>query len=144
MNVPLADLPAFAADVLARLPRKSSGASLVALSGDLGAGKTTLVQALSRALGVEEPVVSPTYVLMKSYPLKHQRWERLIHVDFYRLEKPEELEPLKLGEVLADPKNFVCLEWPERAEGKLPNPDLALRLSSEGMGAGERNVEIVQ
>jgi len=112
------------------------------LSGDLGAGKTTFVQALAKALGVTEPVQSPTYVLMKKYQTTSSKFQTLVHVDLYRLEKPEELETLKLEEMFADPGALVAIEWPERAHGKLPKPDRTLLFSSDGAAADERYIEV--
>ncbi len=116
----------------------------VALSGDLGAGKTTFVQALARALGIAETVQSPTYVLMKSYPIAYRQFTTLIHIDAYRLEKPEEFAALRPEIFLADPTNLVCIEWPEKVGEALPKPDLLLKFSSEGAEEGERYISIEQ
>ena len=142
MRVALHTLPQMAADVLEKLPAKPDGATMLFLQGELGAGKTTFTQALARELGITEPVQSPTYVIMKSYPLSGQRFEALVHLDLYRIESPEELAPLKLGRVFAKPKTLVVIEWPERAGGALPKADLSLRLSSDGAGESERHYHI--
>ena len=67
-----------------------------------------------------------------------------MHIDLYRLEKPEELEPLKLDSVFVDPKNLIVIEWPERAEGRLPEPGLRLDFSSEGAALSERYIDVSQ
>ena len=99
-----------------QLPR----GSLLLLQGTLGAGKTSLVQGLATALGVEEPITSPIYALSQHYP---QGNPPLIHLDLYRLEQPEaanelflqeEEEALALGAVMA-------IEWPERLTADLPD-----------------------
>jgi tRNA threonylcarbamoyladenosine biosynthesis protein TsaE len=95
-------------------------ATIVALSGDLGAGKTTFSQGVARALGVEEQVTSPTFVLQKIYLLKDQSFDRLVHMDAYRLERPEQLNALGWNEITSDPKTLVLLEWPEHVSGGLP------------------------
>lgn len=126
----LQDIDTVARDLLADYgaPR-SDHAVLWALKGDLGAGKTTLVQAVARQLGVTETVTSPTFILLKSYPLTSQPFERLVHIDAYRLEDPNELTPLRLQEFLADPGNLVLLEWPERAGDLLPADAQRLELT---------------
>lgn len=126
--------------ILGRLPLKKQGATVIALSGDLGAGKTTFVQALGKKLGVEETMQSPTYVLMKSYAIAYTPYTTLIHIDAYRLNHPEEFTALKPGLFLKDPKNLVCIEWPERLTGVLPPPDIAIQFSSDGASEEERYI----
>ncbi len=91
----------------------SDEALIVGLSGHLGAGKTAFVKAVAAELGVEETVTSPTFVIMKIYETKSARWPRLVHIDAYRLEKPEELAAIRWEDVVADPHNLVMVEWPE-------------------------------
>ncbi len=125
-------LPAFAERILARLGSlaEKQSATVIALRGDLGAGKTTFTQAFAKAVGVEGAVQSPTYVLMKSYPILFKDFTRLIHIDAYRLEKPEEFLTLKPDSFLNDPQTLVVVEWPERLEGMLPKPDLTIQFSA--------------
>ena len=96
------DLEKVAKRVLAKLSAREEGATLLTLSGDLGAGKTTLVQALARELGITEAIQSPTYVLMKRYELQGQLFDALIHIDAYRLENAEQFAALE-PERVADP-----------------------------------------
>jgi tRNA threonylcarbamoyladenosine biosynthesis protein TsaE len=100
------------------------------LHGDLGAGKTTFVRGLLRALGDTGPVKSPTYTLLEVHAVSGLN---LYHFDFYRFESPEEFLDAGLGEYFNDAS--VCLvEWPERAQGCVPSPDLRLRLHHAGVG----------
>ena len=103
------------------LGRSEYGASLVALSGELGAGKTAFTKAVARALGVDEVVSSPTFVLEKLYTLPDgETFKRLIHIDAYRLEKGSDLDALQLYELMRDDSNLILLEWPERVAHSLP------------------------
>src|SRR3989344_966408 len=99
---------------------KHPQATVVALYGELGAGKTVFVKAIAKALGVAETVTSPTFVLEKMYRLTGKPFEHFIHIDAYRLEKPEELQQLGWDEILAEPKNLICVEWAENVEKLLP------------------------
>ena len=97
-------------------------ANIVALHGDLGAGKTTFTQQVAKTLGVTETVVSPTFLIQKKYPLEGQVFANLIHIDAYRLESTDQLEVLDWADLICDPSNLIFIEWPEHVEGLLaPN-----------------------
>lgn len=98
---------------------------LILLQGDLGAGKTTFVQGLARALGVGEAVTSPTFVLMNIYPTTPGF--DLVHVDVYRLDRLSEVVDLALPEMLDDGA-VVLVEWGERAAAALPPAHLRIRI----------------
>ena len=105
---------------------------VVTLSGDLGAGKTTLVRGLLRARGVEGAIKSPTYALVEHYRASSLYF---YHIDFYRFADPSEWETTGLTECFRD--DAACLiEWPERVAGLLPPADLALTLALAAQGAG--------
>ncbi len=110
-------------------------APVVALSGDLGAGKTTFVQTLAQFLGVGEPVTSPTFVLQKTYPVEHERLQALVHMDAYRLEDASDLSALGFSDLLEQPDHLVCVEWGERVAAALPTHTLwlALAVSADGV-----------
>ncbi len=106
----LADWDARLPSIIARL----RPGSILALSGPLGAGKTTFAQKFAAALGVREPVKSPTFALMRTYALTHPILRRLVHVDAYRFEAEAEMVALNLEEELETPGTIVLIEWPER------------------------------
>jgi tRNA threonylcarbamoyladenosine biosynthesis protein TsaE len=148
-KVALGDISTFAKEVLGRIEGSApqDRAYLLALHGDLGAGKTTFTQALGKALEIQDTMQSPTYVLMKAYavpPPPAGGWlERLVHIDAYRLDAPEELAALKPETFLHDPHTLVVVEWPERVGDALPKPDLTINFSSESASASERYVELI-
>lgn len=117
----------------------SDSATVVALTGDLGAGKTTLVQYLARMYEIEEVIQSPTYVVMKRYELRDMRYVNFIHIDAYRIEKEEEMQVLGLHRLISDPKNLILIEWPERIAGLLPEKRINVSIDHDGEG---RKVEI--
>jgi ATPase, YjeE family len=97
------------------------GATVVALNGDLGAGKTTFSQFIGRALGVTENIPSPTFLIERVYELKAKPWTHFVHIDAYRLEREEELLALGFAEMLEKPENLIFIEWAERVKNILPN-----------------------
>lgn len=100
--------------------RRRDSALVVALLGDLGAGKTAFVQQLAFELGVVESVTSPTFVIEKVYALPGgASFSRLIHIDAYRLTTKEELLHLGWDEISKDPGNIICIEWPSNVSGIL-------------------------
>ena len=131
----------FAAEFVAELARSASSATVLALSGELGAGKTTFTQAAAKALGVEETVNSPTFVIEKIYqlPLDSARGEnkfsRLVHIDAYRLKAAGELYSLGWYELIADPSNLIIVEWPEHVAEAIPQNAHRIQIAS---GEGER------
>ncbi len=100
--------------------RNREKATVLALYGELGAGKTTFIQTLARHMGVRDTVNSPTFVVMKNYTLNAQPWSRLVHIDAYRIEEPTEMEVIKLPELLNDSTNIVAIEWADRVSEYLP------------------------
>jgi len=107
---------------------------VIGLSGDLGAGKTTLVSGLLGALGHEGPVRSPTYTLIEPYRLAGHD---VHHCDLYRLRDPAELEDLGLRDLMVE-RSVLLVEWPERAGDRLGVPDLTLHLAylNDGRSVG--------
>ena len=103
--------------------------AFVALDGDLGAGKTTLVRNLLQALGVEGRIKSPTYTIMETYALAHSPLQ-VAHFDFYRFNDPMEWEDAGFRDVFAA-TGLKLVEWPEKALGLLPQPDLLVRIASQ-------------
>ncbi|MGV3494522.1 MAG: tRNA (adenosine(37)-N6)-threonylcarbamoyltransferase complex ATPase subunit type 1 TsaE [Ramlibacter sp.] len=107
--------------------------AFIALHGDLGAGKTTFVRHLLRALGVQGRIKSPTYAVAEPYELPGlDAW----HFDFYRFADPREWEDAGFRDVFASPGLKVA-EWPEKAQGLLPVPDLDIHIA---LGEDQRRI----
>jgi tRNA threonylcarbamoyladenosine biosynthesis protein TsaE len=108
-----------------RIGREAATPLVLALRGDLGAGKSTLARAVARGAGVAGDVPSPTFNLLFGYDAP--RGVRVLHLDLYRLERLDEVWELGWEE-LGAPGDLVLIEWPERAEALLPAPrwDVAL------------------
>lgn len=114
-------------DIAKQLSQTVGAGGVIYLVGPLGAGKTTFARALLTALGVGSRVKSPTYSLIESYNVGALGIQ---HIDLYRIADPEEIEWLGLRD-FADPQLWL-VEWPERAAGELPGPDLIVTLAHAG------------
>lgn len=119
--------------ILQELPERD-GATTLALRGTLGAGKTTFVQALADALGVEHKVSSPTFVLMSRYETSDEHFKTLIHVDAYRIEDESEADILQLDTYATDTHTLICIEWPEHIPSHIPEGSVDVVIGIEGDG----------
>ena len=103
---------------------------LVFLSGELGAGKTTLTRGVLRASGHTSAVKSPTYTLVEEYDTPKGKF---FHFDLYRVKDPEELEWIGIRDYL-EQQSLCFIEWPELGKGHLPVPDIVITMKTEGEG----------
>lgn len=126
---------------LAKLLAQKLNRSTIALTGDLGAGKTTFIQGFANGLGIKRSLLSPTFLIIRSYRLKTKNYKLLYHIDCYRLKKPAELTTLGFKGILADPKNIILIEWAEKIKKLLPKNTLWLKFS-HGQKENERIIEI--
>ena len=108
---------------------------VVGVSGELGAGKTTLVRAIASALGVTEPVTSPTFALVHRYP---GRGVTVHHVDAYRLKRPADAADLGLDDIASETDAVVLIEWPERLGTASPPLDRRVALQHTGDSRNRR------
>jgi len=117
-------------------------AVVIALKGNLGAGKTTFVQGFARALGIKENVLSPTFVLLKTYKIKNVRnLKHLTHIDCYRVDSPKELEHIGFSKMLKDGDAVVLIEWAEKVKNVLPKDTLWIRFN-HGAKPSERVINV--
>lgn len=116
----------------------TEGPLIIALEGELGAGKTTLVGGLLRAYGITGPVRSPTYTLIEPYETASRQ---VYHLDLYRLADPTEVEPLGIRDLLAEAA-VLLIEWPSKAAGALPPADLWIDIAYPASGTAGREVRL--
>ena len=129
-----------ASDILNEYIQKGVTPLVFALTGNLGAGKTVFAKSIAKELGIEGPVNSPTFILMHPYEIDKNGFKTFYHIDAYRIEKPEELAPLGMEEILNDPKNIVLIEWSEKVEEIIP--DNAVRINIKHLDENSREITI--
>ena len=112
----------------------TQNATVVTLVGDLGAGKTTLVQMIARHFRIDSPVVSPTFVIQKTYSLSENPvFSCLIHIDAYRFTEQSESHILDFPRSYADPSKLIFVEWPNHMDSVLPKNSLEITIT-HGVG----------
>lgn len=116
------------------------GGEILALDGDLGAGKTVLTKGIAQGLGYKKIVNSPTFVLMKIYKIKHNGIKNICHIDAYRINDAEEIEDIGAGEYFGSCDSVCIIEWPERVKKILPKNTIWIKIKSPKRG--EREIKI--
>ena len=127
-----------AQNILASSPMQH--AVVLALQGDLGAGKTTFLQGFAKGLGIKEIVNSPTFVIMKRFALKNTPFKNFYHLDLYRLNTPEEILTLDFEKIISNPENIVAIEWPEKLATMLPKH--VIKITFGHLEEGKRHIAI--
>ena len=112
---------------------------VLALSGELGTGKTTFTQSFAKALGVKKRILSPTFLIMKRFPLMISSFKNLYHLDTYRV-KAEDLKRLDVGEIF-EGENIVLIEWADRVKEILPKGTIWIKFE-HGERENERKITI--
>jgi len=126
-------------------------ALVIALHGDLGSGKTTFVQGLARGLGIKRRIISPTFIIMRTYKIKFkiqnskfkivvQNSKFFYHIDLYRTENESDIEGLGIKEIINDSQNIVAIEWPEKMGNLLPKDRVDIYF--ENLGDNKRKITI--
>lgn len=122
---------------LSRILKEKKGkkaAVIVGLSGDLGAGKTAFTQAAAKHLGIKNKVISPTFVLIKKYPLKSKTHKFFFHLDAYRLKNEKELLRLGWEDIIGNEEHLVFVEWPERVKKIIPKGARYIYITADRKG----------
>jgi tRNA threonylcarbamoyladenosine biosynthesis protein TsaE len=132
-----------------KIARKLKGGEIIALEGDLGAGKTTLIKGIARGLGIKKTITSPTFVIMKIYAEQcgnrrgTMRKLNLLHIDAYRIKNPREILDIGAGEYLGDKNTVVVIEWADKVKKLLRGKKVIWIKMKVGEEEGERELEIL-
>lgn len=126
-------------NIAKELIKELSGVSVLALSGNLGVGKTVFVKAIAKELGIEENVTSPTFVLMKVYDTKDEYIKKMVHVDCYRLDGKEDLHDIGLGDYVEDKNTLVIIEWSDKISNL---PENSIKVNIKTIEEDKRNIII--
>lgn len=94
---------------------------VVLLFGELGSGKTTFTQGFARALGIQHKVISPTFLIMRTYDIAKDTVGKLYHLDLYRIASEKEIEEIGFTEAMGDKENILIVEWAERLQSLMPD-----------------------
>ena len=121
--------------------KKANRATIIALEGELGSGKTVFSQGLARALGLKRKIASPTFLIIKNYELKVQKYKNFYHIDCYRIKKPKELLNLNFKKIVADPKNIIVVEWADKIRKVLPRNIIRITFK-HGKNEKERVIQL--
>lgn len=120
----------------------TDGILIVALHGNLGAGKTTLTQNIAKLFSIQEQIQSPTFVIQKNYKLTDQAFGSLVHIDAYRIEDEKEMEQLNINETLKQKNSLIIIEWPEQIPAYIPKSTVHVFLDYEDQNSRSIRVEI--
>ncbi len=144
----LPEIDSISHDIIDRVMKSKiqKTATVIALSGDLGAGKTTLTKTVAKILGVKKTVNSPTFVIMKSYALSDKKYTKMFHIDAYRLKNEKELLHLGWTEIISNPEHIVFIEWPENVAKAMPKKYHTIKIAhlpaQAGTKEGKRKIEM--
>lgn len=127
--------------IAADLARKYQEGGIFALSGPLGAGKTTFIQGFAQGLGIKNRLISPTFILMRQYEIPNSQG-KLFHIDLYRLDKVTDIDSLGLSEIFTNPQNIVLIEWADKLGELLPKN--AVKIDLKPISNNERVIEVTE
>lgn len=108
---------------------KNPPSRIIGLEGELGSGKTSFVQFFAKAMGIKDKVLSPTFVIFKSFDLKNRKFRKLYHLDCYRINRAKEILDLGFKEMIANKENIVLIEWSDKIEELLPKKAVILEFN---------------
>lgn len=121
--------------------KKEDKATVVYLQGDLGSGKTTFTKNLTKHLGLNLDITSPTFVILKSYDFPIENFKKLIHIDAYRLDSYKDLQKIKIDDYLNNKENLIFIEWPSVISDGEIKPDIKVMFDYVE-GVDERSIKI--
>ncbi len=118
---------------------RGGAARVIALTGELGGGKTTFVQGFARGLRITERVLSPTFVILKKFEVAASEFSFFYHLDCYRIQGKKDILALGFQEIISEPGNIVVVEWAEKLEDILPADAVNVFF-----GMGEENERVIK
>jgi len=113
-------------DFAKSIKKQEQKATVIALYGNLGSGKTSFVQGVAKTLGIKKTVISPTFVIERIYALEGESWKRFVHIDCYRFEKASEVKSIDWDEIIKEPDNLIFIEWADKIENELPKDSIKI------------------
>ncbi len=129
------EMMTFAEEIFSVLPQKNT-AHVIALSGDLGAGKTSFTKALAKHIGIIEHITSPTFVVMKKYSvLGNKKISSFVHIDAYRVEDIDEMIVIGLDDLYNQKDSIICIEWSEKIKELIPENVLHINIVANDNGS---------
>lgn len=123
-------------NILISYPQKR----ILCLYGDLGSGKTTFIQGISKSLGIEKPVPSPSFIIVRQYNIDFNNYKYFYHIDLYRLDKNANLAGLGLSDFFTDESSLVAIEWADKLEKMKPLGCIEIHFSI--LDSNKRRIEI--
>lgn len=111
------------------LAKQIKGKAIIALYGDLGGGKTTFIQGFARGLGIKARIISPTFIIIRSYKLKKNNF---FHIDLYRIQSKDDIKGLGIEELLNSKKDIIVIEWAEKLGEFLPEKRIDIFFEDKG------------
>lgn len=105
-------------------------ALIIALEGNLGSGKTTFIQGMAQGLGIKENVLSPTFLILKQFPISLKKYKNFYHIDAYRLKNPKELLELGFKDLINNPENIIVIEWADKVKRLLPKKVIWIKFNN--------------
>jgi len=113
--------------IASKLAKRLKKGEVLCLFGDLGGGKTTFIQGLAKGLGIKKRVTSPSFVLMRKYPVKDYLLTNLYHIDCYRIKSAKEILDIGFNEILEDKNAVIAIEWADKVKEILPKERLDIK-----------------
>lgn len=127
--------------IAGRLAKRLRGGKVIALIGNLGAGKTVFVHGLARAFGIKKAITSPSFVLLKVYKIKNSKIKNLIHVDAYRLKDEKDLIDIGILDWLGNKDTIIVIEWAKKVKKLLPKTAITVKIRT-GKKENERIISV--
>ena len=138
----LGEVRSFAKEIVSITKSNNTRATVLTLKGDLGSGKTTFTKFVAEILGVKDIVTSPTFVIQKVYNLEGQLFDKMVHIDAYRLESGEGLKSIGWDDLINNSRNIILVEWPEKVLKDLP--ENTIKISFETLDENTRKIILIE